>query len=500
MISPNGPKTVILKLKGMPVYKTLIVVDTEDTSLIEQFPNVISFETYLHEFPKRNEPKTRIINLCDTRTYLSKGYYCSLLAEARNHLVLPSVKTINQLRQTSDENISWLPQQLTKMSAIQGAISTWICFGQSSEAGLDSVAEKLFKQFPAPILKLVVSDEDGRWHASIERGAFSDLGAEARQQCLAHLSHFTQTVWRIHERKKRHRWDMAILVNPQESVPPSNKEAIARFVKAAHKLGIEAHIVTSEELTNLAYFDALFIRETTAIDHHTYQLANKAEQLGLVVMDDAQSILRCCNKVYLHDAFSYQGVPSLRTDVVMDASIATLQELEDKFSYPLVLKMPEGSFSRGVFKVKDRAELRDKLEVLLADSALVLAQEYLYTDYDWRIGVLNGRAIYACRYLMARNHWQIYNHGAKRFVSGGFETLPTFEVPKRVLDAALRASKIIGQGLYGVDVKEVNGRAYVLEVNDNPSIDHKVEDAYLGDELYMQIMGEFYRRLEARGR
>jgi len=113
---------------------------------------------------------------------------------------------------------------------------------------------------------------------------------------------------------------------------------------------------------------------------------------------------------------------------------------------------------------------------------------------------LNGRAIYACRYLMARNHWQIYNHGAKRFVSGGFETLPTFEVPKRVLDAALRASKIIGQGLYGVDVKEVNGRAYVLEVNDNPSIDHKVEDAYLGDELYMQIMGEFHRRLEARGR
>ena len=43
-------------------------------------------------------------------------------------------------------------------------------------------------------------------------------------------------------------------------------------------------------------------------------------------------------------------------------------------------------------------------------------------------------------------------------------------------------------------------KAYVLEVNDNPSIDHKVEDAYLGDELYMQIMAEFQRRLETRGR
>ena len=75
---------------------------------------------------------------------------------------------------------------------------------------------------------------------------------------------------------------------------------------------------------------------------------------------------------------------------------------------------------------------------------------------------LNGRAIYACRYLMARNHWQIYNHDAKRFFSGGFETLPTFELPKAVLDAALKACKTVGRGLYGVDVKEHQGSAYVL--------------------------------------
>ena len=101
---------------------------------------------------------------------------------------------------------------------------------------------------------------------------------------------------------------------------------------------------------------------------------------------------------------------------------------------------------------------------------------------------------------MARNHWQIYNHGSKRFSAGGFETLPTFEVPKVVLDAALKAAKTIGNSLYGVDVKQVDDKAYVLEVNDNPNIDHKIEDAYLGDELYMQIMAEFQRRLEARGR
>ena len=135
----------------------------------------------------------------------------------------------------------------------------------------------------------------------------------------------------------------------------------------------------------------------------------------------------------------------------------------------------------------------------MVESALVLAQEYLFTEFDWRIGVLNGRAIYACRYYMARNHWQIYNHSSSRNFSGGFDALPTFEVPRHVLQAALKSAAVVGNGLYGIDIKEVDGKAYVLEVNDNPSIDHGVEDAYLGEELYMQIMSEFLRRFEQRG-
>jgi glutathione synthase/RimK-type ligase-like ATP-grasp enzyme len=36
----------------------------------------------------------------------------------------------------------------------------------------------------------------------------------------------------------------------------------------------------------------------------------------------------------------------------------------------------------------------------------------------------------------------------------------------------------------------------VIEVNDNPNIDRGIEDKYLGDELYRQIMMEFLRRME----
>ncbi len=484
------------------MYTTLIIVDDPSLVFTSGALKVISFEQYLHEYPKRNERKTRIINLCDTEHYLSKGYYCSLLAEARQHKALPSVSTINELRESSHaEILSTELDSLRKLVPNTGDTKEYLyCFGYASDPSLRKLGQRLFNLLPTPIMKLVLQNQDGHLKANIERYAFARLTETENQTFLEQLTHFTQLIWRSPNAKKRQRWDMAILINPEEPSPPSDKEALKRFIKAAEKCGIQAETVTSRALENIAQYDALFIRETTAIDHPTYRLARKAETAGLVVMDDPTSILRCCNKVFLHDAFSYQHVPSLKTHVISNSSEETLNNIEHEFTYPIVIKMPEGSFSKGVYKVTNREELQKKLAELFSETALVLIQEYLYTEFDWRIGVLNSRAIYACRYHMARNHWQIYNHSSKRFNSGGFETLPTFEVPKPVLDVALKASAIIGKGLYGVDIKQKGQQVYVIEVNDNPSIEHKVEDLYLGNELYMQVMQEFALRLEKRGR
>lgn len=486
------------------MYKTIIVVDTDEQRFELDNVQVMTFATYLADYPKRGEPKTRLINLCDTEHYLSRGYYCSLLAEARKHRVLPSVSTINDLRTFTDQSgLSHL--QLGALAAslplsLAQPFQALICFGRSQNPVLAKLARQVFDKFPVPILLLTLEQGEDGVTLKLQRLAYSSLNAPQKAEFNQQLQRFTEQVWRTPNTRKAPRWDMAILVNPEEPSPPSDKDALKRFVKAAEKVGIHAELIQAKEAAQISQYDALFIRETTAIDHHTYRLARKAEQEGLVVIDDSTSILRCCNKVFLHDAFSYHGVPSPKTEVVITADAPALDQIEQQFSYPMVLKMPEGSFSRGVFKVKDRAELKQRLDELFIESALVLVQEYLFTEYDWRIGVLGGKPIYACRYHMARNHWQIYNHASKRFNSGGFETLPTFEVPKKVLDAAIKASNMIGQGLYGVDIKFKDNQVYVIEVNDNPSLDHKVEDLYLGDELYMLIMQAFVDRLEQRGR
>lgn len=45
-------------------------------------------------------------------------------------------------------------------------------------------------------------------------------------------------------------------------------------------------------------------------------------------------------------------------------------------------------------------------------------------------------------------------------------------------------------------MKQWGDKAYVIEVNDNPSIETGVEDEYLGNELYSLIMQEFLRRMD----
>ncbi len=121
------------------------------------------------------------------------------------------------------------------------------------------------------------------------------------------------------------------------------------------------------------------------------------------------------------------------------------------------------------------------------------------TPFDWRIGLLDGKPLYACQYFMARRHWQIVQTtaGGKQ-VSGAHRTLPVGEVPRFVLDTAIAAGARIGDGLYGVDLKEVKGKAFVIEVNDNPSIDAGCEDQVLGEELYLAIMASLRRRMDRR--
>jgi glutathione synthase/RimK-type ligase-like ATP-grasp enzyme len=483
----------------------IVVDDPADWGPFYPSEHVISFEDYLALGDESFRTPLRVINLCRSERYLSRGYYCSLLAEARGHRVLPSVATLNILRNRKlfilefddlEERIDTLVAQYSPERRDGFSVKSY--FGRVQEEVLAPLARDLFERFACPILEIEFRKK-ARWEiAALTPLAPAEIDDSEQTVFADALERYSRAVWRRPKERTRYRYDMAILVDPSEPLPPSNPRAIKHFLKAAKRLGIAAELIKRSDYGRLQEFDALFIRATTAIDHFSYRFAQKAESEDMVVIDDPTSILRCTNKVYLADLLKKRKVPQPDTRILVRQSHEKLLAALAGLAYPMVLKIPDGSFSKGVVKVKDEEELRETLKELFKKSALLLAQEYLYTDYDWRIGVLNNRAIYACKYFMVRDHWQIYRYGGKGggVDSGRFQTMPTHEAPRAVIETALKATRPIGNGLYGVDIKQAGDRVAVIEVNDNPSIESGVEDEYLGVDLYYLIMEDFQRRLD----
>jgi glutathione synthase/RimK-type ligase-like ATP-grasp enzyme len=292
------------------------------------------------------------------------------------------------------------------------------------------------------------------------------------------------------------RFDLGILIDPGEKQPPSNTKAIRKFIKAANSVGREVELLGREDYGRLAEFDALFIRETTAVNHHTFRFARRAVAEGLVVIDDPDSILKCTNKVFLAELLQRHKIPTPKT---MIAHRDNMNQIARNLGLPCILKKPDSSFSQGVLKVVDKENLCQRLKELFIDSEFVIAQSFLPTEFDWRVGILDRQPFYVCRYHMAKGHWQIINYDSKgRIREGRSEGVPLDQVPARVLKTALRAANLIGDGLYGVDLKQVGNRVYVIEVNDNPSIDGGLEDEIVKDDIYLKIMQSIVRRIEKK--
>ena len=163
-------------------------------------------------------------------------------------------------------------------------------------------------------------------------------------------------------------------------------------------------------------------------------------------------------------------------------------------------RQADSAFSQRVVKVESADELESQVGRLLTRSDLIIAQEFLPTPFDWRVGVFDRQPLFVCKYFMAKQHWQIIKRegGSDKPTYGDFTTLPVEHAPEQLIRTAFKAANLIGDGLYGVDIKEVGKRYYVIEINDNPNIDAGVEDAILREELYLRIMRVFRRRIEKR--
>jgi glutathione synthase/RimK-type ligase-like ATP-grasp enzyme len=480
----------------------ILVDQARDVPNAETPHKVITTSEYLARPRLFETGRPKLINLSRSYAYQSKGYYASLLAEARGHRVVPTVETMLELREAKlyEHALPELEDALNRCARKadfqpEGEFKFLVCFGISRDPRFEAFGRLLFDWFRCPALEVTV--EPGHW-LSIDRIRPRTLtrlengeGVFLREALHQH----TKREWRDPKARSIAKYDLAVLFDPNEKMAPTSAASIKHFARIAEKMSVDVEPITKRQLAELAEYDGLFIRETTSIDNHTYRFARRAWQEGMPVIDDPISMIRCTNKVFLMELLGSNQVPMPPTVLLTD--MADLPRAMDELGLPMVVKIPDGSFSRGVHKVGSHEELKRIAEELFEETDLLLAQKFMPTEFDWRVGVLAGEPLFVCQYRMARGHWQIVKHhadGSSR--EGGFKTFELEHAPPEIIDLAVRAAKPIGDGFYGVDLKQTESGIVVMEVNDNPNLEHGIEDAVGKDEVWIKILKWFIARME----
>lgn len=305
----------------------------------------------------------------------------------------------------------------------------------------------------------------------------------------------------INNTKKYYENRLAILVDDNEKNPPSGQETLLKMKEIAKQFNFQVDIVDYKKLKDSYFmYDALFIRETTAVNHHTYIITKKCEESGMVVIDDSDSIVTCTNKIYQNELFKINKIPTPKTTIICKQNLLKTYLTID---YPCIMKAPDSCCSLGVFKIKDSSEFFTKsMQLLNEEHSFLLVQEYYPTEFDWRIGVLNNKILFACKYWMSRNGWQIIDHSDpnddRLSKCGQTETVSLEHVPAIVIETALKTSALIGNGLYGVDIKEKGRSCVVIEINDCIDIDIPYEIKENDDSVLIEIFKTFRERVDIK--
>lgn len=274
-------------------------------------------------------------------------------------------------------------------------------------------------------------------------------------------------------------------------------DAMQTYVAQAADHGHTAEVIDVADFHRLPEFQAALLRLDTSVLGLPFAVSRYAWKLGLRVVDDPRSMLTCMNKAHVQQLLEHGGVPTPETVLLTKDGRESLdaQAMFAELGTPIVVKAPSGAFSSAVEKAHDAKELKAQVRRFSAQSDVILLQRFTPSTFDWRVGVLCGDPLYAARYHIPQGAWRIHDTpaGETRKQWAKIERVPLGKVPYAVMEAAIAACRLVGNGLYGVDLKQrEDGSVVVIEVNDNPNIDPGGE-LPVGSPVFGQIIDKIAR-------
>ncbi|TKR30792.1 30S ribosomal protein S6--L-glutamate ligase [Luteimonas gilva] len=214
----------------------------------------------------------------------------------------------------------------------------------------------------------------------------------------------------------------------------------------------------------LAGYDAVLPRIGASITRYGTAVLRQFELMGSYTPNPAGAVLRARDKLRCHQLLAAQGI-DLPATVFGDNPDDTMDLLSMLGPPPHVIKLNEGTQGAGVMLTEKPSASRGVIEALRGLYANFLVQEFIgeAKGADLRCFVVGGQVVAAMRRQAEQGEFRSNLHRggtAERAVASADEQA-----------AAVRAAKVIGLGVAGVDLIQSARGPLILEVNSSPGLE-----------------------------
>ncbi len=252
-----------------------------------------------------------------------------------------------------------------------------------------------------------------------------------------------------------------------------------RLVAAARERGHDARVVdvlrcymnvTSHKPSihykgeDLAGFNAVIPRIGASVTFYGTAVLRQFEMMGVYPLNESVAITRARDKLRSLQLLSRKGI-----GLPVTGFAHAPDDVEDLIKMvggaPLVIKLLEGTQGIGVVLAETQKAAESVIEAFMGLRANILAQEYIQEagGADIRCFVIGDKVVAAMRRQAKEGEFRSNLH------RGGMPALVRITPEER--STAVRAARIIGLNVAGVDMLRSNHGPVVMEVNSSPGLE-----------------------------
>jgi len=215
---------------------------------------------------------------------------------------------------------------------------------------------------------------------------------------------------------------------------------------------------------SLNNLDAVIPRIRPNLTFYSCALIRQFEALGIFCANSWESISKSRDKLYSSQLFSQNGIQIPITGFAK-SPLDTNDLINMVNGAPLIIKLLEGTQGKGVVLAENSKAAESVINAFKSLQANILVQEFIKEagGKDIRCFVIDGKVVASIQREAAKGEFRANLH------QGG--TASVIKITSEEKKLAIKAAKVMGLNIAGVDIIRSNKGPLVLEVNSSPGLE-----------------------------